>query len=389
MYRPILRSGGLNIILAVLLTCFVSLAVAEQSLLPEKAQNSVRAIEISTFLNGEVIAKLTFDHPLPALPKGVALSNPHRIYFDLYGVANGIGKQVQEAAAEGDLRSINIVQVENRTRVVMNLSKLMRYELHPQDNILLIKLISVGGNQASNAVVRFAEETSSKKMNSLQDIDFRRGANGEGRVEVDMTKEGVSVDVQQQGDHIIVEFVDTLLPGSLRKRLDVMDFATPVQTVETSKKGDNVRMLVKAGGRWEHSARQTGARFVLEVRALSEDEEEIAKKDRVNGGYTGERLSLNFQDVEVRAVPYAVCYMHPDDAAALGLKRTEEVMIESRRGKVKIRLETQGRNRVPKGLVFVPWFDENCLINKLTLDATCPISKETDYKKCAVKVSKA
>lgn len=302
MYRPILRSGGLNIILAVLLTCFVSLAVAEQSLLPEKAQNSVRAIDISTFLSGEVIAKLTFDHPLTTLPKGVALSNPHRIYFDLYDIANGIGKQVQEAAAEGDLRSINIVQVENRTRVVMNLSKLMRYELHPQDNILLIKLISVDGNQASNAVVRFAEETSTKKMNSLQDIDFRRGANGEGRVEVDMTKEGVSVDVQQQGDHIIVEFVDTLLPGSLRKRLDVMDFATPVQTVETSKKGDNVRMLVKAGGRWEHSARQTGARFVLEVRALSEDEEEIAKKNRVNGGYTGDRLSLNFQDVEVRAV---------------------------------------------------------------------------------------
>ncbi|MBM4365402.1 MAG: nitrate reductase catalytic subunit NapA [Deltaproteobacteria bacterium] len=90
-----------------------------------------------------------------------------------------------------------------------------------------------------------------------------------------------------------------------------------------------------------------------------------------------------------RAVPYAVCYMHPADAAALGLKRTEEITLESRRGKVKIRLETQGRNRVPRGLVFVPWFDENCLINKLTLDATCPISKETDYKKCAVKVSKA
>jgi type IV pilus assembly protein PilQ len=139
-------------------------------------------------------------------------------------------------------------------------------------------------------------------MNSLQDIDFRRGANGEGRIEVDMTKAGASVDVQQQGDNIFVEFVDTLLPASLRRRFDVVDFATPVHTIETSKKGDNVRMIVKSGGRWEHSARQSGTRFVLEVRALTEEEEESARRNRVNGGYTGERLSLNFQDVEVRAV---------------------------------------------------------------------------------------
>ena len=90
-----------------------------------------------------------------------------------------------------------------------------------------------------------------------------------------------------------------------------------------------------------------------------------------------------------RAVPYAKCYMHPADAKLRGLKRNDEVIMESRRGKVKTRLETQGRDRPPRGLVFVPWFDENVLINKLTLDATCPISKETDYKKCAVRVRKA
>jgi len=89
-----------------------------------------------------------------------------------------------------------------------------------------------------------------------------------------------------------------------------------------------------------------------------------------------------------RAVPYAVCEMHPEDAKKRGLKRNDEVLLVSRRGQVKIRVETKGRNVVPPGLVFVPWFDENVLINKLTLDATCPISKETDYKKCAVKVVK-
>ncbi|MBW2279719.1 MAG: nitrate reductase catalytic subunit NapA [Deltaproteobacteria bacterium] len=90
-----------------------------------------------------------------------------------------------------------------------------------------------------------------------------------------------------------------------------------------------------------------------------------------------------------RAVPYAVCWMHPDDAKKRGLARNDEVVLESRRGKVRVRVDTEGRNRPPIGLVFVPWFDENVLINKLTLDATCPISKETDYKKCAVRVRKA
>lgn len=300
--RILLIKDMLNIIVVVLLICFTHLVTAEELPSEVKTNNSIRAIEISTFLNGEVIAKLTLDRPLPTLPVGVALSNPHRIYFDFQDVANDLGRHVQEAAAEGDLRSINIVQVGNRTRVVMNLSKLMRYELQPQDNILLIKLMSVADNMASDAVVRFAEETPNRKMNSLRDIDFRRGPYGEGRVEVDLSKEGTSVDVQQQGENIIVEFVDTLLPGSLKRRLDVVDFATPVHTIETSKKGDNVRMLVKASGRWEHSAQHTGTRFVLEVRALTEDEEEIARKKRVDGGYTGERLSLNFQDIEVRAV---------------------------------------------------------------------------------------
>ena len=90
-----------------------------------------------------------------------------------------------------------------------------------------------------------------------------------------------------------------------------------------------------------------------------------------------------------RAVPNAVCWINQKDADAKGLKRNDLVWVESRRGKVKVRLETGGRNRVPRGLVYVPWFDEGVLINKVTLDATCPLSKETDYKKCAVKVYKA
>jgi nitrate reductase NapA len=90
-----------------------------------------------------------------------------------------------------------------------------------------------------------------------------------------------------------------------------------------------------------------------------------------------------------RAVPEALCYMHPEDAKKYGVKQGQLAWVESRRGKVKARVETRGRNRPSKGLVFVPWFDEKVFINKVCLDATCPMSKQTDYKKCAVKIYKA
>ena len=90
-----------------------------------------------------------------------------------------------------------------------------------------------------------------------------------------------------------------------------------------------------------------------------------------------------------RAVPEALCYMHPDDAKKMGFEQNQEVWVESRRGKVKTKVDFRGRNKPPVGLVYVPWFDENVYINKVCLDATCPLSKETDYKKCAVKIYKA
>ena len=291
----------LSFTLTVIFVSFVSSVLAEPPPLSESPQNSIQSIDISNVQNGEVVAKLAFERPLQTLPIGVSLSNPFRVYFDFFQVSNGTGKNVQEVA-EGDLRSVNIVQVGNRTRVVLNLSKLMKHDLRIKDNTLLVKLIAVAENQAANEIVRFAEDTPNQQMNSLRDIDFRRGANGEGRIVIDMTKVGAGVDVQRQGNDVLVEFMDTSLPSSLRRRLDVVDFATPVHTIETSKKGDNVRMIVKSNGRWEHTARESGTQFILEVRAVTDDEEELAKRKRVNGGYTGDRLSLNFQDVEVRAV---------------------------------------------------------------------------------------
>ncbi len=263
--------------------------------------NTLRSINTSNGQSGEIVVKLTLDQTLPVTPVGVSLNNPSRIYFDLNQVGSGLGKNYQETL-EGDLRSINVVQVGDRTRVVLNLVKPMQHDIQMRDNVLLVKLVASPAKETRASPIRIVEASSQKQINTLRDVDFRRGTLGEGRVMVDMTKTNANVDVKQQGDVILVDFANTSLPDNLVRRLDVLDFATPIQTIETTRAGDNVRMVVKPHGRWEHSARQSGSQFILEVRALSNDEEEIEKRKRATGGYTGERLSLNFQDVEVRAI---------------------------------------------------------------------------------------
>lgn len=296
-----MKKNSLIHAVTLFLLSFNGLAAAEQIQSSPSFSNTLRSISISNGQSGEIVAKLTLEQALPAAPVGVALNNPFRIYFDLHQVSNGIGKNYQESL-EGDLRSINVVQVGDRTRIVLNLAKLMQHDIQIRDNLLFIRLAAAPTKHARASSVRIAEAAPQKQINSLRDIDFRRGTLGEGRVVVDMTKTNANVDVKQQGDVVLVDFVDTFLPDSLARRLDVLDFATPIQTIETTRTGDNVRMIVKPHGRWEHSARQSGTQFVLEVRALSNDEEEIEKRKRATGGYTGERLSLNFQDVEVRAI---------------------------------------------------------------------------------------
>ena len=133
----------------------------------------------------------------------------------------------------------------------------------------------------------------------MRDIDFRRGRAGEGRVVVDLTDTTTGIDIRQQGQNIVVEFLKTSLPENLRRRLDVVDFATPVKTVSTFQQGENVRMVIEPKGQWEHNAYQSDTQFVVEVKPVVADPSRAAAQ---RGRYTGEKLSLNFQNVEVRAV---------------------------------------------------------------------------------------
>ncbi|SEN17315.1 type IV pilus secretin PilQ family protein [Nitrosomonas marina] len=269
--------------------------------LHEKTINRLNSLDISTIEDGRVVVKFALDQPLSSPPIGVSLSNPHRVYFDFHGVSNGLGRNFQEVE-EGDLQNINIVQVGDRTRIVFNLHGLMHHETFIQENILLVSLKSIDEHQNAGPVARFSNDGPEKELNSVLDIDFRRGESGEGRIIVDLTHAGAGIDVHQQGEKLVVEFIDTYLPSNLERKLDVTDFATPINIVDTVMLGDNVRLVIESSGRWEHTARQADTQFVLEVRALAENEDELAERRRANGGYIGEKLSLNFQDVEVRAV---------------------------------------------------------------------------------------
>jgi type IV pilus assembly protein PilQ len=270
---------------------------------PAKApQFSIENISASTSPGNLLVIKVSMSQPLTTPPAGISLNNPARIYFDFPDTSNALGKKSQDMG-EGALRSFNIAQSGNRTRLVMNLTKPLVYETRIEGKILFISLRDeTTGNIESGTTAHFAENRTSEQELSLRDVDFRRGVDGEGRIQVDLSGSGAGIDVRKQGKTIIVEFLKASLPPNLERRLNVVDFATPVQTVETYSHGENVRMVIESTGQWEHSAYQADTKFILDVRSLAEDSREFARGKANKRGYVGEKLSLNFQNVEVRAV---------------------------------------------------------------------------------------
>jgi len=261
-------------------------------------QNSITAMNASSAGGGVTVIKIELSQPLANPPAGFTINTPPRIAFDFPGTANGLGKTVQDFA-EGDLRSANIVQAGGRTRLVLNLNQMLKYDAKVEGNSLLITLQSrLSDMSASASFSRFAEATQDVQKHTLRDIDFHRGKNGEGRIQVDLSDPGIGIDIRQQGTALIVDFLKTNLPRNLQRKLDVIDFATPVQGVDTFAQGDNVRMVVEPRGQWEHAAYQTDNKFILEVKAVAEDPNKLVKSSKI--GYAGEKLTLNFQKIDVR-----------------------------------------------------------------------------------------
>ncbi|HEY2864867.1 MAG TPA: type IV pilus secretin PilQ [Casimicrobiaceae bacterium] len=265
-----------------------------------QAANSIEDVTVSKGSSGRTIVRFTLKAPLPNPPAGFAINNPPRIALDFPDTGNGTGRSSQEIG-DPALRSVNVVQAGNRTRVVFNLNKPQSFETQVEGNTVVVTLSETAAVAAESPTVsRFAEARPGEITHALRDIDFRRGRNGEGRIIVDLSDATTGIDIRQQGKNLIVEFIKTSLPRNLERRLDVGDFATPVMTIDTFEQAGNARMVIEPKGLWEHSAYQTDNRFIVEIKPIQEDPNRLTQGSRA--GYKGEKLSLNFQNVEVRAV---------------------------------------------------------------------------------------
>jgi type IV pilus assembly protein PilQ len=246
---------------------------------------------------GTEVVRIDFTEPLTTLPTGFATQSPARIALDVPGATNTMGRTAVEINV-GNLRSVNVVQAGDRSRVVLNLKAPTNYRLQLDGKSLLVTLDPVAQTIAAASAPQTFAESQNREMQPLRDLDFRRGPDGSGRVIVDLPSNQVGVDIRQQGQALVVDFLKSNLPEGLRRRMDVTDFGTPIQTVTTSQQGDRVRMVIEPRGVWEHSAYQSDTQFVVEVRQQKQDPTKLTQ----GPGYTGEKLSLNFQNIEVRSL---------------------------------------------------------------------------------------
>jgi type IV pilus assembly protein PilQ len=290
---------GATAALVMLLALVSGVAAAQENAIESVTANQQGA---------NVIVRIAMKNAVTKPPIGFSITNPARIALDFAGTANSTGVATKEIGL-GDVRNVNVVQAGERSRVVFNLQRPLSYVTSVEGNTVVV---TISGNGAPSAMAPGAPASAPSASRSsagaggsiaaqgaIKDIDFRRGSSGEGRVVVDLPDRQLGVDVRQQGQTIVVDFARASLPAALRRKLDVGDFGTPVRTVTTTQQGDNVHMVIDARGLWEQSAYQSDSQLVIDVKPLKEDPNKLTQGTQ---GYRGEKLSLNFQNVEVRAV---------------------------------------------------------------------------------------
>ncbi len=263
------------------------------------AQTVIEAVT-GTIQGGSEVVRIDFSQPLAAAPAGFTIQSPARIALDVPNASNGIGRNAVEIN-QGNVRSVNVVTAGDRTRLVLNLKSSTSYRTQLEGKSLFVVLDPLPGpaaNAAASAVPSQFAESRNRDTQAIRDLDFRRGPDAAGRVVVDLPSNQVGVDIRQQGQQLVVDFLRSSLPEGLRRRLDVSDFGTPVQTITATQTGDRVRLVIEPRGAFEHSAYQSDNQFVVEVRQPRIDPNRVTQ----GPGFTGEKLSLNFQNIEVRAL---------------------------------------------------------------------------------------
>ncbi|OGT81712.1 MAG: pilus assembly protein PilQ [Gammaproteobacteria bacterium RIFCSPLOWO2_02_FULL_61_13] len=275
--------------------------------------------------------KLDFSEPLTEEPVNFTIDNPARIAIDLPGVGLKLAEKSQSIGI-GMAHSLAAVEADGRTRVVINLVHPVSYDMELQDKSLIVTLgAAVTGSETKSAMAPASAggaPMASGDGGSIENIDFRRGDDGEGRIVITLSDPSVGVNMGQESGQIVVDFLGASLPAELDRKLDVVDFATPVKIIDTKPNAGGTRMSISTTTeQYDHLAYQADNTFTIEVRPLTADQQDAMKKEKF--GFTGERLSLNFQDIEVRAVLQLIA-----DFTGLNLVASDTV-----RGSVTLRLK--------------------------------------------------
>lgn len=311
------------------------LSVAALLMSPALLAASLNSLDVAALPGDRVELKLTFDEPIPA-PRGYTIEQPARIALDLPGVSNNLGSKNREIGT-GNARSLTVVEAKDRTRLIVNLTNLAPYTTRVDGNALFVIVgdgpLSSAASVSSASVASPAPVASAPTaravagVRSVSDIDFQRGEQGEGNIVISLSDPKISPDVQEQGGKIRIDFPKTQLPESLRVRLDVKDFATPVQFVNASASADRASIVVEPTGLYDYLVFQADNKLTISVKPLTEEDAVRRKADRFT--YTGEKLSLNFQDIDVRSVLQLIA-----DFTDLNLVASDTV-----RGNITLRLQ--------------------------------------------------
>ena len=286
-------------LLRKVLACFM-LIISGYHGLASAQTNAIEGISYTSLPGNAIQISIDMIDTAPE-PLSFTINDPARIAFDFPNTVSNLDKRIQPIGS-GIAQSVTTVTARDKTRVIINLSELAPYRVETRDDKVYITLDSQGGG---SVIQQQARSSGAQRFSSVprgvEKIDFRRGEKGEGRVIIKLTDANIPMDVSEQDGKVIVRFIGANLPEELHQHLDVIDFATPVQSIESMKLDNAARIEINPINLdFEHLAYQTDRTFTVELKPISREELEEIKKEKF--GYVGERLSLNFQDIPIRAV---------------------------------------------------------------------------------------
>ncbi|UDM50717.1 type IV pilus secretin PilQ [Cupriavidus sp. MP-37] len=289
------RAGAVMRTMATALALW--LAMAAPAALAQS--NRIKSVDVST-TGEQTVLVVELERPLAQKPADFTTQNPARLAIDFFDT--GFAERRAQYDYGGKLvKAANVMQIGDRTRVILDLTRNATYRTDQRGNVFVVSLDNVAP-AAKSAAPTFAPAATppgaAAGRPSVRNIDFRRGADGAGRVVVDLSSRESGINIAQQGKNVVVDFLGTTLPENLRRHFDVSDYGSPVQGMRASDANGNARLTIEPRGNWEYSSYQTDTQFVVEVRPVKEDPTKL-----ISGpGYRGERLSLNFQNIDIRSL---------------------------------------------------------------------------------------